>query len=158
VYVAHDLLGRGIQRRFRRVLHVGSACEHGDVGIASGVDQDPGAQIMHAGLVMHLHASHAVAVGDHPGHRGMQPERNTCFLRHFEQDQLHRVGIERGKRAADARRIGQVPLLARAAAGRDSLDELLREPAHDLLAAAVVKRRDIGERMAGAAEVAGCLD
>ena len=48
--------------------------------------------------------------------------------------------------------------LAGAASLDDTLDELLRQAAHDLLAAAVMKRRDIGKLEAGAAEMPGLLD
>jgi len=51
-----------------------------------------------------------------------------------------------------------VAALAGSTALDDAIDELLRQAAHDLFAAAVVKRRDVGELEARAPEVAGLLD
>ena len=53
---------------------------------------------------------------------------------------------------------GKWPPLAGSTALDDAIDELLRQAAHDLFAAAVVKRRDVGELEARAPEVAGLLD
>ena len=51
-----------------------------------------------------------------------------------------------------------MPAFAGAAALRDFIHQLLRQSAHDLLAAAVMERRDVRQRKAGSAKVAGALD
>jgi hypothetical protein len=75
---------------------------------------------------------------------------------HLEKDDLHHLGVERRERAADAGGVRQVPASATLLGA--AVNHLLREAAHHLLAAAIMKRGHVREREASAAEVAGLLD
>jgi hypothetical protein len=147
-----------VERSLRKILHEGGAGAHRDIGVACGVDDYLGGKVLIARLVMDANAGHPVVVDHRVDQQRVQPEIHAGVPRHLEQHELHDVRIDRGERAADSRRVGQMAALAGATPLDDAIDHFLRQTAHHLLAAAVVKRRDISKLEASTAEVPGLFD